>query len=262
MAFVVGKDPQDENRRVLASTKNNLAMPPTSLMFGLEEAESGSVRVNWLGQSEVSAKDLLATPQDQEHADVRSEAVEFLEEILSDGPVPAAQVKGEAEDAAISERTLARAKKTLGVMSYREGETGSRGKGQWLWKLPVVDLVDDDIKDASAPIKDAKGCQNKNGGILNHKKGGEEAKSCIDKPDSLRMPPTGNGPIKDANLIKDARVPTVGDFGTLNSDETETIKNANGGSLNECIHGLDPDTCNVCNGYVRRLIEGQKESGS
>ena len=28
MAFVVGKDPQDENRRVLASTKNNLASRP------------------------------------------------------------------------------------------------------------------------------------------------------------------------------------------------------------------------------------------
>jgi hypothetical protein len=28
MAFVVGKDPQDESRRVLASTKNNLAKPP------------------------------------------------------------------------------------------------------------------------------------------------------------------------------------------------------------------------------------------
>jgi hypothetical protein len=39
MAFVVGKDPQDENRRVLASTKNNLAKSPQSLMFTLEEAQ-------------------------------------------------------------------------------------------------------------------------------------------------------------------------------------------------------------------------------
>ncbi|MGI9050608.1 MAG: AAA family ATPase [Rubrobacteraceae bacterium] len=51
MAFVVGKDPQDENRRVVASTKNNLAMPPRSLMFGLEEAESGSVRSTIEGTS-------------------------------------------------------------------------------------------------------------------------------------------------------------------------------------------------------------------
>ena len=256
MAFVVGKDPQDENRRVLASTKNNLAPPPQSLMFGLEEAESGSVRVNWLGQSEVSAKDLLATPQDQEHADARGEAVEFLEEILSGGPVPAAQVKEEAEDAAISERTLARAKKTLRVMSYREGETGSRGRGQWLWKLPVVDLVDDDIKDATEVINDAKGCQNIDSGILNHTEGIEEPKPRIDKPDSLRMPTTGNESIKDANLIKDARVPTIGDVGTLNHDEDETIKDANSGILKECIHGLDRNSCKVCNGYVRQLIEG------
>ncbi len=166
MAFVVGKDPQDEDRRVLASTKNNLAMPPQSLMFGLQEAVNGAVEVNWLGQSEVSAKDILATPQDQEHADSRSEAVEFLNDILCEGPVAANQIKEEAEDAGISERTLARAKKMLQILSYREGESGSRGRGQWLWKLPVVDLVDEEIKDANDPIKDAKGCQNKDVGIL------------------------------------------------------------------------------------------------
>jgi hypothetical protein len=258
MAFVVGKEPQDENRRVLAPTKNNLAMLPQSLVFELEEAESGSVRVNWLGNSEVSAKDLLATPQDQEHADVRSEAVEFLNEVLADGPLPAKQVIEEADDAGISERTLARAKKMVGVMSYREGETGERGKGQWLWKLPVVDLVDDTTKDAKMPIKDAKGCQNNNGGILNHTEGDEETKSRIDKPDSLRMPTTEEEATKGAKLIKDARVPTVGEGGTLNRDEAKAFKDATGGILNECIHGLTSDACKVCNGYVRRLIERQE----
>jgi hypothetical protein len=106
MAFVVGKDPQDENRRVLASTKNTLAKPPKSLMFTLEEADSGAVCVNWLGESEVSAKELLATPQDQEHAEARSEAVEFLNAVLSDGPISASQVKEEAEDAGISSARL------------------------------------------------------------------------------------------------------------------------------------------------------------
>ena len=228
-------------------------------MFGLEEAEGGSVRVNWLGQSEVSAKDILATPQYQEHADARSEAVEFLSEILADGPVAASQVKEEAEDAGIKERTLARAKKDLRVISYREGESGERGKGRWLWKLPVVDLVGGDVKDASAPIKDAKGCQDNDPGILNHEKGNEEEKYRIDKPDSLRMPTSEKEPIKDAITIKDARVPTVGGVGTLNHDEAEAIKDANGGSLKECIHGLDPDACKVCNGYVRRLIESQEK---
>ncbi len=79
MAFVVGKDPQDENRRILASTKNNLAKPPKSLLFTLTEAGSGAVRVNWLGESEVSAHQLLATPREEEHVDARSKAVEMLE---------------------------------------------------------------------------------------------------------------------------------------------------------------------------------------
>jgi hypothetical protein len=96
MAFVVGKDPQDENRRVLASTKNNLAKSPQSLMFTLEEAQGGAVRVNWLGDSEVSAHELLATPREEEHADARSEAVEFLNDVLAEGPVSASRVKEEA----------------------------------------------------------------------------------------------------------------------------------------------------------------------
>ena len=236
MAFVVGKDPQDENRRVLASTKNNLAMAPASLMFGLEEAEGDSVRINWLGRSEVMAKDLLATPQDQEHADVRSEAIELLNEVLADGPVTASQVKQEAKDARISERTLARAKKTLGVMSYREGETGERGKGRWLWKLPAVDLMDD-IEDARLVIKDAEGCQEQHGGSLNLSGGLEETESRIAKPDVLRVPPTEEVPIKDANPIKDAKVPTLENRGILNLGEAKSLRVATVGNLKECGHG-------------------------
>jgi hypothetical protein len=235
MAFVVGKDPQDENRRVMASTKNNLATAPPSLMFGLEEAESGSVKLEWLGRSEVSAKDLLATPQDREHSDARSEAVEFLEDILAEGPISSSQVKKEAEEAGISERTLARGKKSVGVIAFREGESGGRGKGQWLWKLPLFDL--DDVKAATEPIKDANPALKQNVGILNHREGIEEEELPIDKPNSLRMPTTEDNPIKDANSIKDARVPTVGEVGTLKRDESEAVKAANGGSLKECGHG-------------------------
>jgi hypothetical protein len=118
MAFLVAKDLQDEERRVLATTKNNLAKPPASLLFRVEEADNGAARVTWLGKSEASAKDLLATPHDQEQADARSEAMEFLNDILSDRPVPAEDVLREAEDAGISESTLRRAKKHLGVMAY------------------------------------------------------------------------------------------------------------------------------------------------
>jgi hypothetical protein len=229
MAFVVGKDPQDENHRVLASSKNNLAKPPKSLTFALEEAE-GTVRVKWLGESEVSAHQLLATPRDEEHADAKKEAVQFLNEVLADGAVASSQVKEEAEEAGISERTLWRARKVLGVLSYREGATGGRGKGKWLWKLPVVDLVGED-KGRHEPIKNAKPAINKVGGTLNHTEGSDEGNQRIGKPNSLRMPTAEEELIKVATTIKDARVQTV--------EETGTLK--------ECIHGYpNGKGCYLC----------------
>jgi hypothetical protein len=183
MAFVVGKDPQDENRRVLASTKNNLAKPPKSLLFTLEEAESGTVRVNWLGESEVSAHQLLATPREEEHADARSEAVEFLNDTLADGPVPASDIIEDAEDAGISEKTLRRAKKLLGVVAYREGEAGRRGAGRWLWKLPIADLATKNDKDGQTPVQDGHTDQQKNVGHLNPENEEGVQESGLDKPD-------------------------------------------------------------------------------
>ena len=138
-------------------------------------------------------------------------------------------------------------------MSYREGETGGRGKGQWLWKLPVVDLAGDDIKDA-------KGCQEKNGGILNHGEGVEEAEFRIGKPNALRMPTTERKPIKDANPIKDARLPALENGGILNQGDAETIEHATDGNLKKCIHNHSGGKgCYVCDPtHPHRLREGAK----
>jgi hypothetical protein len=241
MAFVVGKDPQDENRRVLASTKNNLALPPKSLMFGLEEAESGSVRVNWLGHSEVSAKDILATPQDQEHADARSEAVEFLECVLADGPVPANRVKEEAEEAGISESTLKRAKKLVGVITYRENEAGEkRGVGRWMWKLPVVELVEDGPQDDHVSVQGDQGAPKENGDPLEHDEGAKTRESPIGKPNVQG----GQG--------LPSRGPSV--QGGQGSNPTEN------GILERCIHGHPGGKgCYLCDpNHPHRLKEGAK----
>lgn len=226
MAFVVGKDPQDEDRRVLASTKNNLALAPQSLMFGLQEADSGSVEINWLGQSEVSAKDILATPQDQEHADSRSEAVEFLEEVLADGPAPAGQVRDEAEDTGISQRTLERAKKNMGVISYRENAAGEkRGKGQWYWKLPVVDLVDEPSNTANPTFKTATDRQSTTVGGVER----ENEEFPIDKPDLQDRQPM----IQDRQTFKTATPPTLENGGGVEREEVHSFKNANRGDLED-----------------------------
>jgi hypothetical protein len=213
---------------VLASTKNNLAMPPTSLMFGLEEAEGGSVRVTWLGPSEVSAKDLLATPQDQEHSDARGEAVEFLNDVLADGPLPAKQVIDEADDAGIAEKTLRRTKKILDVIVYRESAVGEkRGSGRWMWKLPMVELVEDGVQGGHQDIQGGQGALKEDGGHLEQVEGTQTRESGIDKPD-----------VQDDHLEE-----------TTWPDDQDGHRSSlpESGHLEECIHGYEGGKgCYLC----------------
>jgi hypothetical protein len=139
MGALVAKDPKDEERRVLAPTKNNLAVHPKSLLYGLEEADNGAVRVIWAGESEYSASELLQTVR-ADRAYARRDAEDFLAALLSDGPVPKASVEEEARAANISNGTLRRAKASLGVDAARENQVGGeRGVGRWVWKLPATE---------------------------------------------------------------------------------------------------------------------------
>jgi hypothetical protein len=136
MGALVAADPRDENRRVLAPTKNNLATRPKSLSYGLEEAENGAVRVVWSGESDLSAADLLGALGESEPG-ARGEAEDFLRSMLADGPLPSDEIFGAAKDARISNSTLRRAKDRLGVGAVRENVPGGkRGSGKWVWRLP------------------------------------------------------------------------------------------------------------------------------
>lgn len=138
--LLIAKHPEDEARRVLASIKSNLAAPAPSLVFGLSSTESGAVRVDWKGESNLNAEALLSAPTDPEERSVLQEAKDLLREVLSEGPVPASEVKQEARSADISERTLKSAKRELGVLTDREGESGKRGGGKWVWRLPTAPI--------------------------------------------------------------------------------------------------------------------------
>src|SRR5215217_468432 len=151
---LVAKDPKDEERRVLAPVKNNLAVHPKSLLYTLEEAPNGAVRVVWAGESEYSASELLQSVR-PDRADARREAEDFLLSLLSDGPVPKAQVEEEAKAANISESTLRRAKTSLGVIPERENAVGGeRGTGRWVWKLPATGATDRGVQ-----LHDVQGAQ-------------------------------------------------------------------------------------------------------
>jgi hypothetical protein len=131
--LLVAADPENPDRRVLASTKCNLARLPASLSFDLSTAGNGALRVAWIGNSAHTAESLLAAPKNDEDRNAVQEAAEVLRSILQAGPVPVEDVKKEARKAGVAERTLYRAKDVLEVKSLKVGFTG---KGVWQWSLP------------------------------------------------------------------------------------------------------------------------------
>ena len=142
--LAVAKDPEDPERRILASTKSNLGPPPASLVYELVADDAlGVARVEWLGASLLSAADLLGVAAQ----DSKSGAAEdFLRALLASGPVSSSEVEKQAKAAGISPRTVWRAKQRLGVRAHR---IGFGSVGVWYWELP------DDHDDAAADPKAA-----------------------------------------------------------------------------------------------------------
>jgi hypothetical protein len=133
--MLVAKDTEDEDLRVLSMSKSNLAAPVSSLTFTLEEADNGAVRVEWLGESELTAAELLGATTNEQPSAVEA-AEEFLRTLLADGPVAQREVQAAAREAGISMSTAKKAKRELGVQSVAVREEGVRGVQGWSWSLP------------------------------------------------------------------------------------------------------------------------------
>lgn len=138
--LIVAQDPNDPEgkRRILAGSKNNLAQMEESTSFQVATAVNGAARVEWLGQSDLSATDLVKAPLDDEEKSALDEAVEFLREELRGTPISARTIYKNAKDAGVSERTLKRAKSNLKVNSEKEAD------GSWSWALPDSACKDSD----------------------------------------------------------------------------------------------------------------------
>ena len=127
-------DPDDDARRLVASTKTNLSRPPATLAYRLEPAPGTDVaRAVPEGPSRLTAADLLAAAATD--ADATEEATAFLLGLLGDGPVPAKEVHGAARQAGISKPAVERAKKALGI---RPRKHGFGTAGAWSWELPPL----------------------------------------------------------------------------------------------------------------------------
>jgi hypothetical protein len=129
-AFLVGPDPDDPGRRVLACTKNNLAACTPSLGFRIVPADADMAKIEWLGPVAWTADDLVEAGRKRGEALPR--AVAFLREQLAHGPCDRQTLLDQAEAIGLSFRTLERAKSQLDVVSRRRDEGG---RVVWYWSL-------------------------------------------------------------------------------------------------------------------------------
>jgi hypothetical protein len=137
--LLVARDPADPTnaRRVLASTKANLALAPASLAYHLAPADpaagNGSLRVVWEGPPDHTAATLLdaAPDRDPDGPAALSASQDILRTLLADGPKLATAVQAEARLAGVSGGTLRRACHALGIRPRKDGYQGA-----WIWELP------------------------------------------------------------------------------------------------------------------------------
>jgi hypothetical protein len=140
-AFMVTRDPEDKDRRLLLPVKNNLAPLGKGFGFRLEQRlvddpckEIVASAVYWDSEHvDVSADEALQATDGKGEGErpPSVEAEQFLRTVLADGPVPAKDVKAEAELACVSWRTIKRVKTKLGIQSEKIGMDAG-----WVWTFP------------------------------------------------------------------------------------------------------------------------------
>jgi putative DNA primase/helicase len=137
--LLAGSAPNDRDLHALIHNKSNLAKLGPSLGY---EIQNG--RFLWVGETSLTARDLLAAETPMQEVSAVEEAEKFLVDLLAAEPLPANDVLAAANQAGIAERTLKRAKKNAGIVIKREGF----GRGSYvLWSLPGHRRPNDSIED-------------------------------------------------------------------------------------------------------------------
>ena len=140
--FVTTDDPENE-RRLLVKAKNNLAPDVKALSYRIETRLAGEDHrdgrsiyaplIIW-GTEHVEISALQAMQAEsggRSASNPRKDAKDLLLKLLDGAEMAQKDIEDRAEGECISLKTLKRAKKDLGVESYKDGMSGG-----WMWRIP------------------------------------------------------------------------------------------------------------------------------
>lgn len=131
-AYIVTKDQNNPERRLVVPVKNNLAKDNTGLAYSVVEAENGAPMIVWETEPVTMTADEALVPSESDKAKTGTDwAEDVLLVILANGPVSAAKVRKEAAAAGVSVKEQRMAQQRLGIKPKKTGFNGC-----WVWSLP------------------------------------------------------------------------------------------------------------------------------
>lgn len=134
--FLTATEPETE-RRLLLPVKNNLGPKAGGIGYRIDQSKvsKGIIAPHVIWDDApvtMTADDAMRSGDSSEGSETIPEAIEFLIDLLTAGPLPAKKVIGTAKESGISERALRAAGKKLGIKPKKSGFDG----GNWVWELP------------------------------------------------------------------------------------------------------------------------------
>jgi len=160
--FVVTRDPDDPDRRLMLPLKNNLAKDTHGFAYRIELKDLSGIEITCVAwekdKIDLSAEEVLSTQGGK--SENRLFAESFLKEELKDGfEIPCKGLYERAEEHGISRKVLWKMKDKIGAKALKSGFNEG-----WVWYLPI-DADNEDSQNTKIP--EGSLIQNRNlGGIL------------------------------------------------------------------------------------------------
>ena len=146
-ALLLGRDVDDPDALILASYKMSIASKPPSLRLAIRPGKAP--KIEWLGESDLSADELVAGKRSVDAPNASEEAREFLHALLDQhgGRVRAATAKAEGRRIGIATRSLER---VAGEICIAKREIFG-GPIFWSARSAMVDGASTPPKDPTSP---------------------------------------------------------------------------------------------------------------